>query len=81
MEKGGNIEAEDQFGKTPLLSASENGHDKIVQLLLGIKAKIEDHDEDGSTTLLSGFEKTLQLLLKLEQSFKPQQLFIERFGC
>ena len=34
MRRNGNINAEDQFGKTPLMFAARRGHEAVVRLLI-----------------------------------------------
>jgi ankyrin repeat protein len=34
LEKGAELEAKDQYGRTPLLWAADKGHETVVKLLL-----------------------------------------------
>eukprot|EP00457_Paulinella_chromatophora_P011141 gb/GEZN01011267.1/.p1 GENE.gb/GEZN01011267.1/~~gb/GEZN01011267.1/.p1 ORF type:complete len:321 (+),score=58.71 gb/GEZN01011267.1/:78-1040(+) len=43
---------EAQFGKTPLILASINGHTRIVKILLGAKADIDAKNNEGDTALM-----------------------------
>jgi ankyrin repeat protein len=37
--------------RTPLLLATEKGHEPVVRLLLGHNADVETNDDDGETPL------------------------------
>ena len=67
IEKGANVNAEDNYGKTPLLWASRNGHKGIVELLIDNGANIEARNEYGYTPLLlasyRGHIKIVKLLI------------------
>ncbi|OAP55828.1 hypothetical protein AYL99_09980 [Fonsecaea erecta] len=68
IRKGYDLNCQDSEGRTPLLSASENGHETVVQLLLEKGATVDSTDTDGRTPLLSasenGHETVVQLLLE-----------------
>jgi ankyrin repeat protein len=68
LEKGAEIEEQDNDGMTPLACAAENGHKAVVRLLLEKGAEIEEQDHDGMTPLAcaasSGHEAVVQMLLK-----------------
>ncbi|CZR58736.1 uncharacterized protein PAC_08628 [Phialocephala subalpina] len=68
LEKGADIEANDNDGKTALLWVTLLGKENLVQLLLEKGADIEAKNSDGRTALLLvallGNEAIVQLLLK-----------------
>jgi ankyrin repeat protein len=69
LEKGADIEAKDQSGRTPLLWAAAQGHKALAQLLLEKGADIEAKENgSGRTPLLlaaaQGHEAVAQLLLE-----------------
>ena len=45
------IEHENGRAKTPLLVAATNGHDKLVQKLIDLKANVNASDANGDTAL------------------------------
>jgi uncharacterized protein len=53
LRKGANIEARDQDGNTPLISAAGNGETAVVKLLLENGADAEATDSAGRTALIS----------------------------
>jgi ankyrin repeat protein len=53
LEKGADIEARDEQGKTPLIRAATYGQAGIARLLLDKGARIEARDPDGATALIS----------------------------
>ena len=68
LEKGAEIEAKDNYGRTPLSWAAENGHEATVKLLLEKGAEIEAKDNYGRMPLSwateNGREATVKLLLE-----------------
>jgi ankyrin repeat protein len=68
LEKGADLEAKDEFGRTPLSWAAEEGHEGVVKLLLEKGADLEAKDEFGQTPLSraaeSGHEAVVKLLEK-----------------
>lgn len=71
VEKVGGVDAKDIRGRTPLLYATENGHEAVVRLLLvsGEGVDVNASDKDGLTALLSaaanGDEGIMRMLLEM----------------
>jgi ankyrin repeat domain-containing protein 50 len=67
LEKGANIESEDEEGNRPIHYAARWGQDRIVSFLLDAGAGIGDKNKDGKTALEraagAGHEKVVDLLL------------------
>ena len=57
----------DAYGKTPLMAASEEGHDEVVRVLLDAGADVNASEENGKGALYyasdEGHTSTAQLLL------------------
>ena len=49
LDKGAMIDAKDDRGRTPLMTAAELGHDEVVDLLLQRGAARDEHDGTGKT--------------------------------
>ncbi|KID85798.1 Pfs, NACHT and Ankyrin domain protein [Metarhizium guizhouense ARSEF 977] len=69
VRQGHKPSVKDKCNRTPLTYAAEQGHDSVVNLLLGIDtADINSKDEDGSTPLsraaANGHEACVKLLLE-----------------
>jgi hypothetical protein len=68
LEKGADVESEDNHGWTPLSLAAENGHEAVIKPLLEKGANVKSKDKDGLTPLLRtvemGHEAIAKLLLK-----------------
>ncbi|KAL5592757.1 hypothetical protein FOBRF1_013065 [Fusarium oxysporum] len=68
LEKGANIEARDDNGRTSLWRAAQNGHEAVVELLLEKGAVIETMDDNDQTPLLwaagEGHKAVVELLLE-----------------
>lgn len=68
---GANVEARDDWGKTPLIAAAQTGHTKTVRFLLdqgvNIEERDQDHFETGDTALMeaadNGHSETVVYLL------------------
>ena len=52
LDSGADIDASDDWGLTPLISASLNGHVEVVQALLDKGADVHAKDKSGSTALI-----------------------------
>ena len=53
LDAGADLEARDEWGVTPLMSAARNDYNReVVQVLLDAGADLEARDEDGQTPLL-----------------------------
>ncbi|KAL7802906.1 ankyrin repeat-containing domain protein [Trichoderma afarasin] len=67
LEKGADVNAVDQNGYSPLISASESGHFEVAKLLIEHGATINVRDSKGATPLFkaaaSGFVELVQLLI------------------
>ncbi|ERS98990.1 hypothetical protein HMPREF1624_04185 [Sporothrix schenckii ATCC 58251] len=69
IEQGGDVNAWDQYGRTPLLLAARSGHVDMIRFLLEKGADIDE--QDTTTTfrplmgaILCGFEEAVRLLLQ-----------------
>lgn len=51
LEHGATVDATDRQGRTPLITAAQNGHDALVQILISYGANINAQDNDGLTPL------------------------------
>jgi ankyrin repeat protein len=69
-----NIEAEDNYGRTPLSWAARNGHTQTVQFMLDAKANVEAEDKYGWTPLnhanAKGSTKIVQMLTSYARDVK-----------
>ncbi|KAM3510890.1 hypothetical protein MY11210_005493 [Beauveria gryllotalpidicola] len=65
LEKGANIDAKDNDGRTALSYVAEKGHEAIVKLLLEKGANIDAKDNDGRTALSYVAEKGHEAIVKL----------------
>jgi ankyrin repeat protein len=65
LEKGANIELNNEDGQTLLLVAASNGHDVVVRLLLENGANIDSKDKDGQTPLLLAAKDKRDTIVKL----------------
>ena len=67
LARGAEIDRQDKYGWTALISASENGHQGIVKALLAAGADIDLQDTNGRTALIwaseNGHEGIVQALL------------------
>jgi ankyrin repeat protein len=67
LERLHDINSKDKDGQTPLLWATENGHEAVVRLLLDKGADVESKDKYGQTPLsraaMNGREAVVRLLL------------------
>ncbi|RYO85912.1 hypothetical protein DL766_003956 [Monosporascus sp. MC13-8B] len=67
LDKGADIEAEDEYGRTPLLLAILFKYEAVVRLLLDEGADIEAKKKFGqtplSTAILNGYKTIVELLL------------------
>ena len=52
LKKGVNINEPDRFGRTPLIYAALNGHDRIIKMLLESHADIHTKDHFDQTALV-----------------------------
>ena len=61
------LDSKDRYGQTPLYLAAENGHEKVVELLLGNGADVNAQGGDFGNALQAasygGHEKVVELLL------------------
>ncbi|KAL5084943.1 hypothetical protein Trisim1_011297 [Trichoderma cf. simile WF8] len=68
IEKGADMEAQDDDGQTPLSRAAENGHEATVKVLIEKGADVEAMDNDGAVPLWwaaeNGHEATVKLLIE-----------------
>jgi ankyrin repeat protein len=55
----------DEYGRTPLLWAAENGHEAVVKLLLDKDADIESKDKNDRTPLSWAAKKAHEAVVKL----------------
>ena len=67
LDKGADLESEDEIGWTPLSWVARNGHEAVVKLLLDKGADLESKDDIGQTPLSwaagNGHEAVVKLLL------------------
>ncbi|KAH7000722.1 ankyrin repeat-containing domain protein [Ilyonectria destructans] len=71
LEKGADVEAKDEYGRTPLSWAAEDGHEDIVKLLFEKGADVEAKDKHGGTPLSRAAAKGDEAIVKLLQQ-KPR---------
>ena len=68
LKKGVDINERDNFGRTPLIYAALNGHDRIINLLLESHADIHAKDDFDQTAFIAavnrGHVNTAEILLK-----------------
>ena len=68
LEKGADVNAEDDYGITALMCASENGHTEIVSMLLEKGADVHAKDNDGTTALMfahqEGYTDIVRMLIQ-----------------
>ncbi len=68
LKKGVDINERDSFGRTPLIYAALNGHDRIINLLLESQADIRAKDHFDQTAFIAavnrGHVNTAEILLK-----------------
>ena len=67
LDKGAELEAKDEYGRTALAIAANNNHVEAMKLLLNKGAELEAKDKDGRTALVvaarNGHFKAMELLL------------------
>jgi ankyrin repeat protein len=70
LEKGAEVNAQDNSGRTALIIAAWNGHEEVCKLLIAQGAAINARDDDGRTALIVaawlGYEKICELLIHQE---------------
>ena len=59
LEKGADLEAEDEIGARPLMLAAWSGHTQVAKLLLAKGAKKDAKTRDGDTALDLAHRQTL----------------------
>ena len=67
LDKGANIEAQSDYGRTALMYAATNGYPEVVKLLLEKGAKTETKDGDDKTALNLATEMGNTEVVKLLQ--------------
>jgi ankyrin repeat protein len=65
LERGAELEAEDNKGRMSLSWAAENGHESVVKLLLEKDAVLQDKTGYSRTPLLWAVEKGHEVAVKL----------------
>ena len=58
LEKGAELESKDEYGRTPLSWAAENGHEAVVKLLLEKGAELESKDNRMVGRRCRGLQRT-----------------------
>ena len=68
LKKGVDINERDNFGRTPLIYAALNGHDRIINMLLESHADIHAKDDFDQTAFIAAVNRgqvnTAKILLK-----------------
>ena len=68
LKKGVNINERDRFGRTPLIYAALNGHDRVINMLLASHADIHAKDHFDQTAFIAavtgGHVNSAEILLK-----------------
>ena len=65
LEKGANVNAQDDHGMTALTAASRQGHVAVAQLLVDRDADVDERDSAGETALMYAASKGLFEVVKL----------------
>src|SRR5436190_1806753 len=67
LDRGADVAAKDQSGRTPLHRAAKNGHEAVVQMLVDRGADVAAKDQWGRTPLhraaKNGHEAVVQMLV------------------
>ena len=66
VEKGADIDAKDNKGRTPLMLAAEGGHRAIIEYLITRGAHVNSQDNDGNTVLMHAAAGMIEDNKKLE---------------
>jgi hypothetical protein len=51
-QQGAEVNARDELGETPLITATRNGHIRVMEILLDHKAEVNAQSNDGKTALI-----------------------------
>ena len=70
LAKGAEVDAVDNFGKTPLMGAAEVGHADIVRVLLAAGADVNARAKSGANALTWASDAKVRALL-LQAGAKP----------
>jgi len=57
IKSGANVNDKDQIGQTPLISATQHGCKKLVELLIGADANIHERNEFGQSAIITAAQE------------------------
>jgi len=64
LKRGADVNAKDEYGRTPLLEAARNGHKAVAELLIAKGADVNAKDNNGRTPLYYALNTGVAKILK-----------------